>query len=147
VVDEGALGKGYAEQMRVLGVSCEPAEKTEKRAYQEYVGGLIRSSSPPYQSASGWEGGFGVLVNYSGCEELIEEARKLQFDEETGKEDERYLRHCCDATLYIIRKLMPRYDPELNPPKPGSKEWHEAERKKLRDEHIKRREKRAHGRN
>lgn len=108
IVDEGALGKGYAEQMRVMGVMCEPAQKSEKRSYQEFVGGLVRTGA--------------AKVDYTGCRELIDEARKLQFDAETGLEDERYRRHCCDAMLYIIRHLVPRYDPQLNPPAPGSKE-------------------------
>ncbi len=126
VVDEGALGKGYAEQMRVMGVMCEPAQKTEKRSYQDFVGGLVRTGA--------------AKVDYKSCGELIDEARKLQFDAETGKEDERYRRHCCDAMLYIIRHLVPRYDPELNPPVPGSREAIEAELKKHKQELIRQRE-------
>lgn len=163
VVDEGALGKGFAEQMREMGVGCEPAEKSEKRAYQEYVGGLIRSSSPPYRKkepckrcaaglscswcdngmvATGeWEGGFGVLVNYSECAELIEECRKLQFDEETGKESDLYRKHAADSFLYITRKLMPRYDPKENEPKPGTPEALKLEMQRQKEAEIKKREK------
>jgi len=142
VVDEGALGKGFAEQMRDMGVGCEAAEKSEKRAYQEYVGGLIRSSSPPYRTDDGsWEGGFGVLVNFKECRELIEEARKLQFDEETGKESELYRRHCADASLYLIRKMMPRYEPKENEPKPGTPEAVRLEMKRLKEREIAKRQK------
>jgi hypothetical protein len=126
IVDEGALGKGYAEQMRVMGVMCEPAQKAEKRTYQEFVGGLVRSGS--------------AKIDYGACRELIDEARKLQFDSETGKEDERYRRHCCDAMLYIIRHLVPRYDPQLNPPVPGSPEAINLELKKHKQELIRQRE-------
>ncbi len=122
VVDEGALGKGYAEQMRSMGVGCEAAEKTEKRAYQEYVAGIIRSK--------------GLKCNFSECQELLAETRKLQFDPETGKEDERYTRHCADGMLYIVRSLFPRYDPQEKEPDFGSPEWHKAQAKALRDEHI-----------
>jgi hypothetical protein len=165
VVDEGALGKGFAEQMRAMGVGCEAAVKSEKRAYQEYVGGLIRSSSPPYQrmepcarcsgadkgcpvcSGCGevntgiWEGGFGVLVDFSACGELIAEARKLQFDEETGKESERYRKHACDSALYLIRSMMPGYVPEVLPPPPGTPEAIRLEMKALKEREIKKREK------
>lgn len=122
VVDEGALGKGYAEQMRSMGVGCEPAEKTQKRAFQEYVGGIIRSK--------------GLLVNFTKCQELLAETRKLQFDPETAEEDERYTRHCCDAMLYIVRSLFPRYNPELVEPVFGSPEWHRLQAKKMRDEAV-----------
>lgn len=123
LVDEGALGKGYAEQMRSMGVSCEPAEKTQKRAFQEYVGGIIRARQ--------------LLVNFSECQELLAETRKLQFDPETAEEDERYTRHCCDAMLYIVRGLFPRYSPELVEPVHGSPEWHQLQAKKMREEAVK----------
>lgn len=142
VVDEGALGKGFAEQMRDMGVGCEAAEKSEKRAYQEYVGGLIKSSSPPYRNDAGeWEGGFGVLVNYRECAELIEECRKLQFDEETGKESDMYRKHCADSALYLIRKMMPRYDPKHAEPAAGSPAALALEMKRVKEAEIKRREK------
>jgi len=113
VVDEGALGKGYAEQMRVMGVACEAAEKTQKRAFQEFVGGIIKSLA--------------LKVDFSTCQELLSETRKLQFDSETGEEDDRYQRHCADAMLYIVRAMFPRYDPQETEPEPGSPEWHKAQ--------------------
>jgi len=96
VVDEGALGKGYAEQMRALGVGCIPAQKVNKRTYQEYVRGLITSGN--------------VKASGTNVKDLLDEARKVQFDPETGQEDERYVRHCCDAFLYITRQMFPRLD-------------------------------------
>lgn len=131
VVDEGALGKGFAEQMRMLGVYCEPAQKSEKRAYQEYVRGFILSGA--------------VKVDVANTRDLIAESRRLQFDPETGLEDERYTRHCCDSLLYIVRKLRPRYDPETNPPEPGSKEALRLEQKRMKEETWKRIEKRRKG--
>jgi hypothetical protein len=123
VVDEGALGKGYAEQMREMGVACEAAEKTQKRAFQEFVAGLIKNK--------------GLKCNFAECQELLAETRKLQFDPETGEEDDRYTRHCSDAMLYVVRALFPRYDPKENPPPPGSPEWFRAEAKAMRDAEIK----------
>jgi hypothetical protein len=128
VVDEGALGKGYAEQMRVLGVGCEPAQKTEKRSYQEYVQGLILSGA--------------VQVHFGECMELVEECRKLQFDPETGLEDERNRRHAADAMLYLVRTMLPRSDPKQNEPRPGSPEAIRAEVKAERERVIREREQR-----
>jgi hypothetical protein len=128
VVDEGALGAGYAEQMRSMGVACEAAEKREKRAYQEYVAGIIRNK--------------GVRVNFSECQELLSETRKLQFDPETAEEDERYTRHCADAFLYIVRALFPRYNPELVEPIVGSTEWHRLQAAKMREEAVRESKKR-----
>jgi hypothetical protein len=122
VVDEGALGRGYAEQMRSMGVSCEAAEKTQKRAFQEFVAGIIRSK--------------GLKVCFAECQELLAETRKLQFDDETGEEDERYTRHCADALLYIVRALFPRYAPEENEPAPGSPEWMRKQAQQMRKEAI-----------
>lgn len=127
VVDEGALGKGYAEQMRVMGVGCEPAHKSEKRTYQEFVRGLVLMTAP---------GGSGMFIDSTKCRELVDECRRLQFDDETGAEDERYVRHCCDAMLYICRAIVPRYDPEHEGPQPGSREAVELEMKRLRQEKI-----------
>jgi hypothetical protein len=104
VVDEGGLGGGWTEQMEALGVTCEAAEKANKRAFQEYVGGLISSGQ--------------LKANYPACADLMTEARKLQFDEETGKEDERFRRHCCDSMLYIVRALFPRYNAAQHGPQP-----------------------------
>lgn len=126
VVDEGALGKGYAEQMRQLGVGCEPAQKTEKRSYQEYVQGLILSGA--------------VQVHFGECLELTEECRKLQFDPETGLEDERNRRHCADAMLYLVRAMLPRYDPEQKPPREGSEEFVRMQMKAERERVIRERE-------
>ena len=131
VVDEGGLGKGYTDQMRDLGVSCEAAVKAEKRAYQDYVQGLIQSSA--------------VKVHFAQCRPLVDEARKLQFDAETGKEDERYLNHACDAFLYITRAFFPLYRPEKLPPAPHTPEALLLEMQKERQSKIDEREKRKRG--
>lgn len=138
VVDEGALGKGYAEQMRAMGVACEPAQKTEKRAYQEIVRGLVLTGHAPEKNERGeYLGGAGLLVNFAQCRELVEECRKLQFDDETGLEDERYVRHCADSLLYIVRAMFPTYAPQENEPTPGSAEALKAEMAKQRAATIK----------
>lgn len=136
VVDEGALGKGYAEQMREMGVGCEAAEKKEKRAYQEAVQGLILSAALKVD--------YGTPVR-KPCEELLEETAKLPFDSESGLEDESYIRHLCDALLYIVRALMPRYNPEENPPERGTAEAINLEMRRHKQQLIKDRERKRRG--
>ena len=146
IVDEGALGRGYAEQMRVMGVPCEPAEKKEKRAYQEWVRGLVMLGKVPERNAAGeYEGGAGMVVNVRECRELLAEANKLQFDEETGLEDQRYTRHCADAMLYVTRALHPIYKPEENEPKYGSAAALDLEMKRERERMIREQEKKRRG--
>lgn len=146
VVDEGALGKGYAEQMRSMGVTCEPAQKTEKRAYQEYVRGLVLTGHAPEKGADGmYLGGSGILVDFAKARELVEECKKLQFDEETGLEDERYTRHAADAFLYLVRAMQPKYDPTENEPEHGSPEAIRREMKAVREKTIKDRERMKRG--
>jgi hypothetical protein len=125
IVDEGGLGKGYSDQMSQMGIGCEAAVKPEKRAYQDYVSGLIQSHA--------------VKVHFAKCQPLIDEARKLQFDAETGKEDERYLNHACDAFLYLTRAFFPRHKAEQHGPQldPGTLEM-----KKERQARIDERERR-----
>lgn len=130
VVDEGGLGGGWTEQMQMLGVQCEAAEKSEKRAYQEYVGGLISTGQ--------------LKADYPSCADLLAEARKLAFDPETGKEDEHFRRHCCDSMLYIVRALFPKYSPEAQGPVPerGTPAWYAQEAKAHREAAIKAQKKR-----
>lgn len=135
VVDEGGLGGGWTEQMQMLGVACEAAEKSDKRAYQEFVAGMIVSGQ--------------LKADYPACADLMVEAQKLPFDPDTGKEDERFRRHCCDSMLYIVRKLFPRSLPEAHGPVPevGSPGWHKEhmarERERtIREQERKRRERR-----
>lgn len=130
VVDEGGLGGGWTEQMQMLGVSCEAAEKSEKRAYQEFVGGLISTGQ--------------LKAHYPECVDLMAEARKLAFDPETGKEDEHFRRHCCDSMLYIVRALFPKYSPEEHGPKPevGTPAWHNLQVKQHREQLIREQRKR-----
>lgn len=48
----------------------------------------------------------------------------------------------CDSSLYIIRKMMPRYDPRETEPEPGSPEAVRAEMAKRKADAIKQSQKR-----
>lgn len=119
VVDEGGIGKGYAEEMRqTYGVPCQAAEKTRKRAYQEMTAGELRSGM--------------VRVHPQKCRALLDEIAILQWAPDRAAEDERFENHAADAFLYATRALRPWYRPEIEPPKPGTPEHAMAEWKKER---------------
>jgi len=128
VVDEGGLGKGYAEQMRNDGIPVEAAEKTKKRAAQEFTRGSILSGS--------------TKVDWSRARPLVDECMVLSWDETGEQEDDRFENHCADAFLYASRSLWALYRPEQEPPKEGSPEWERAERLRLRQVEIQKREQR-----
>jgi hypothetical protein len=114
VIDEGGLGKGYAEEMRQrYGVGCVAAEKTKKRAFQEIVQGELRSGT--------------IKIVTGSCTQLVDEMSLLQWAPGRASEDPRFDNHCCDSLLYGVRAARAWYRPELEPPKPGSPEWWAAE--------------------
>lgn len=120
VVDEGGLGRGYAEEMRLrYGIPCEPAEKAKKRAFQEIVAGELKSAT--------------IKIDPHACADLVDEMSVLQWLPDRSEEDAtRFANHACDAMLYCVRALRSGYNPERQPPTPGSPEWWEAQREKER---------------
>lgn len=130
VVDEGGLGQGYANEMRErYGIPCEAAEKNKKRAFQEIVAGELKSAT--------------IKVDPWACRSLLDEIGVLQWLPDRSEEDSaRFANHNGDAFLYCVRALRSHYNPEKQPPTPGSPEWwaarRELERKQARDRSRKR---------
>jgi hypothetical protein len=119
VVDEGALGKGYADELRErYGIPVEPAQKKKKRAYQETLAGDLKSGV--------------VHVDPVKCADWIDEVIVLQWNDARTAEADGQANHAADSVLYLSRALRPHYRPELEPPNPGSSEWWEQERVRLR---------------
>lgn len=105
VIDEGGLGGGYAREMRERhGIPCEPAKKTEKRAYQEMMGGDMKSGV--------------VRVLPRQCQVLIDEWSVIQWREDKSEEDPRFVNHAADGALYLWRALRPVYHAEREVPPP-----------------------------
>lgn len=130
VVDEGGIGKGYAEEMRQrYGIGCVAAEKTKKRAYQEIVGGELRSGM--------------VRIVARECAELLDEMCLLQWGPGRIAEDPRFENHSCDSFLYAVRAARTVYRPEQEAPKEGSAEWQAREAARTRAEIRKRAELRS----
>lgn len=131
VVDEGGIGKGYAEEMRQrYGIGCVAAEKTKKRAYQEIVAGEMRSGT--------------IRIVARECSQLLDEMCLLQWGPGRVAEDERFENHSCDSYLYAVRAARTWYTPELESPKPGSAEALAQEAARTRIEIRKRAERRSH---
>lgn len=121
VMDEGGLGRGYAQEFRErYGIPCEPAEKAKKRGYQEIVAGELRSAT--------------IKIDPWACRELLDEIAILQWLPDRSEEDStRFANHAADAMLYCVRALRNGYNPEREPPKPGTPEWWAAQRDKERE--------------
>ncbi len=121
VVDEGGLGVGYAEQMRMMGIACQAAEKTGKRAAQEWLRGRVIAGT--------------LRVDYLNAASWIGEAARLAFDE-NQEEAEGLPNHCSDSVLYASRTLCPSmgHEPEPEGPKPGSPEWEEQAMRREKEE-------------
>lgn len=121
VVDEDGLGKGYAEEMRKsYGIGCVAAEKQKKRTFQEFVAGSLRAGT--------------VKINPSNCRPLVDEIQILQWTADKLGEDPRFENHAADAFLYACRALRPWYQPEHEPPKPGTKEHDELEARREKEQ-------------
>lgn len=91
VGDTGGLGKGYSEEMRRrFGIPVMPAQKADKRGYQELLGGDLTSG----------------LIRVVGSKNagLIEEWQTIQWKEDRSKEDDRFENHLADACLYAWRE-------------------------------------------
>lgn len=123
VVDEGGLGKGYADDWRVRAANewsapartfpaIKPAQKRDKLAYVEFLNGELDRQ--------------GLMV--ADCEEtrpLLEEIELLQWNEDRTGYDERFLDHAADGWLYGWRECYAWAESTApqGEPAPGSPEW------------------------
>lgn len=89
--DTGGLGKAFSEEMRRRhGIPVQPAQKADKRGFQELMGDDLKSSS--------------IKVIGSKNAGLIEEWQTIQWQEDRSKEDDRFENHLADAALYAWRE-------------------------------------------
>lgn len=133
VVDEGGLGKGYADEMRLTyGLGNVAAEKSKKRAFLELFGGDLKAGS--------------ILIDPYECRDLVDEMNLAQWNEDKSEIDERFEDHCIMGAVYGVRAVRPNYRPKFEPPKPGTPEWYAAEAARERKEAQERVRKRLKGR-
>lgn len=117
VADSGGFGKGYVEEMNQrYSLNVEAAQKTQKYAFIELLNGDFQSGA--------------IQIYKHRNQKLLDELGTLLWmEDEEGKPDhtridERFDDHLCDALLYGWRACRQYfYDPELEGPKRGSKEY------------------------
>lgn len=122
VLDEGALGHAYGNEMRSRhGMPVIAAEKSEKRAHARLLNGEIQR---------------GYVHCVSGkCDELVAELETLIYDKRGLDAEPSLANHCADGLLYgwrwtyAHRSQAPSHMPAI-----GSPEWMEAEAARLLDE-------------
>ena len=133
VVDEGGLGKGYADMWRArgnLGVGVVAAEKREKLTYVEFLNAELDS---------------GRMTLAEKAEPLAAELEMLQWDEDRKGYDDRFADHACDAFLYSWRACHAWSEANLPAvgPQPGSAAWELARHAALKEQALNQAERRA----
>jgi hypothetical protein len=119
-VDQGGLGKAFAEEMRTRhGLPLEPAEKTEKATFVELMNDDLLAGRIKVKADSA----------------LAQEWRFLPRDpEDPRKEDPRFANHASDGGLYGWREARHFLGREVAAlPLIGSREWAEAEARRHED--------------
>lgn len=113
VADTGGVAKTIVEDLRQsYGIPCLPAKKTDKvTAIHSVRGGLVAGT---------------IKVAPIECQQLREEWLTCAWNDTRDDHDERCMDDLCDSLLYNFRAHGLHYDPEPNPPKPGSREEREA---------------------
>lgn len=93
VADEGALGKGYAKQLREVYQlhQIEPAQKAHKRARIDTARGMLSNDT---------------LRLCAGAQELREEWLTLPWDPKRQGHHDRYKQDCSDGLLYGLTKIL-----------------------------------------
>jgi hypothetical protein len=102
VVDEGALGKAIAEDMRrIYGMPCRPAQKSAKAS-------AIRNL------ADGQRRGL-VFIDTTECEQLVAEWMTVTWNKDRTDHDENIPDDCSDGSLYNFREhgTTEQWDHEL----------------------------------
>lgn len=123
VMDEGGLGKLYAEELRRrFAIPVQPAEKQGKLGFRRLLRGAIERAE--------------FLIVEPACRGLVAEMRSLPWNEAGTDAEEGFADHESDAVAYGWRACL-AYAAKAKPAEPakGSPEWfREEERKQLERE-------------
>jgi len=117
VGDCSGLGKGYTEEARQrFGIPIEPAEKRNKRGYQELMSGDLTSGA--------------IQIVGASCQDWIDQAEVFPWaDEEHDREASQatFQNDCLDAALYAWRETRAHREREL----PSQKTLEQLENEKI----------------
>jgi len=132
VVDEGALGAGYAEEWRQRSaLSVLPAQKRDKFAFVEFLNGEL-------------DAGRAFVLDSPDTRALVDELELLQWNEDRDGYDERFADHSADAWLYSWRECYSWAEPpKSTAPAFGSAEAIDAEEEAYKTKRIAEAEKAA----
>lgn len=106
VADEGALGKGYAAELKEqFHLPIEPAQKRDKKARIELLRGIIAC---------------GQLHVCEGSQELLDEWKTLPWGDQKLDHHPKYKQDCSDSLLYALSKMLQTqpYKPPVDPRHP-----------------------------
>lgn len=115
VMDEGGLGKLYAEELRRrYAIPVEPADKAGKLGFRRLMRGAIERGE--------------LRIVEPGCQGLVNELRSLPWNEAGDDAEDGFPDHESDALLYGWRACL-AYAAKAKPAEPekGSPEWFKAE--------------------
>ena len=111
VADVGGLGKGYAEEARLrFSLPIEPAEKNNKRGYQDLFNGDMER---------------GRIKVHPTCTGLIKEWAELPWNEGHTKESDGFDNHEADGALYGFRATTAYHNIPVPKPKDPMVQMHE----------------------
>lgn len=124
VMDAGALGAGYVEEMRSrYALPVTPAQKRDKLGYRRLLNGDLQSGTLK-------------LVRPTN-EALIEELQKLIWDAKMRDADPSFDDHLSDAALYAWREAKHWVaEKRLDVPKQGSREYAEWEETEMERQEL-----------
>ena len=124
VMDEGALGKGYAGEFRQrYAIPVEPAEKQSKLGFRKLLRGEL-------------ERGLVQVVKPANAE-LLEEMGELRWNEDGTDNEKGVANHLTDTLLYGWRACRAfAAEPPDPRPAPGTREAAEAEARRIEEEEI-----------
>lgn len=120
VVDEGALGIGYAGEFRArFGEGLiKAAKKTDKLGHRRLMNGALERAH--------------LLIVDGQNDELVEELQTLPWNEEGTDNQKGFANHLSDGLLYGWRSSMGfAAEPPANEPAPGTPEWGRLEEQRM----------------
>lgn len=123
VMDEGALGQGYGNEFRRRwAIGVQPAMKRDKPGFRRLIRGALQ--------------GLRLFIVKPACEELLEEAEELRFDDDGIQEMAGARNHLTDTLLYGWRecRAYAARAPKHRPAKGSPEYYRELERDELERE-------------
>ena len=133
VADQGALGKGYIEELRRRhNLPIQEAQKQNKLGYIKLFNGDLQAGN--------------IKVVEGDASDWTDEAQNLLWNDDGTKASDNYANHATDAALYGWREARQwLYREQDAPPKIGSAAFYDKQAKDYEKKLIARIEKKRHG--